>query len=179
MRRGSRYAWIACLVAAAWLSGYSAGKAGKQVETGDWAGRAPDEAGDALLDRALVQAGDGSWERIAVGRVRYLAGDREAGQAIFDPYTGAGGETSDRLRIARVYIEAGDWDKAKVLLDRVVEESPNHAARLAEAGAYYNLNGDREHAETLFERSFERQPAELWNTVRVAASYKGVAPQMW
>jgi len=178
MRSTARYGWVACLIAVAWLAGYAAGKSGTQVEPGDWKDRSPDEAFDALLDRALVQAGGGSWERIAVGRVRYLAGEQEKGDAIFDEYVGGRGETSDRLRIARVYVEAGDWDKARTLLDRVVEESPSHAARLAEAGAYYNLNGDREHAESLFERSFAKDPSEVWNTVRVAGSYKGVVPQM-
>jgi tetratricopeptide (TPR) repeat protein len=174
-----RYGLIVGLMVVAWLGGFVSGSESKLISSDMWKGKDPGEVGDAFLKTALIQAGAGSWERIAVGRVHYLAGEKEIGQKLFDEYVGDQGETSDRLRIARVYVEAGEWEKAKPLLDRVVEESPKHAKRLAEVGAYYNLNGDREHAEDLFERSFAREPSELWNTVRAAASYKGVDPQMW
>jgi hypothetical protein len=38
------------------------------------------------------------------------------------------------------------------------------------------LNGDRETAESLFDRSFKRNP-ELWATVAAAGAYLGVKPQ--
>jgi len=176
MRGNARYGLVLVAIAAAWLAGVAVGKAAKDVEPGLWEDRSPEDAARALLDKALVQAEDGSWERIAVGRVHYLAGNTERGQAIFDEYLGGRGEPSDRLRIARVYIEAGEWDKAEPLLERVVADAPKDADWLAEAGAYYNLNGERDKAEALFRRSFERESSSLWNTLRAAASYSGVAP---
>jgi FimV-like protein len=175
----ARYGLIVGLMVVVWLGGFVSGSESKLISSDIWKGKDAGEVGDALLTTALVQAGGGSWERIAVGRVYYLAGEKETGKKIFDEYVGSRGETSDRLRIARVYVEAGDWEEARPLLDQVVAESPKHAKRLAEVGSYYNLNGDREHAEALFERSFAKDPSELWSTVRAAASYKGVDPQMW
>jgi tetratricopeptide (TPR) repeat protein len=136
---------------------------------------APDAAA-ALLDMARVQAGDGSWERIAIGRVQYLGGDKAGGQAVFDAILGGDHEDSDVFRIARVYREAGDWAKAKPLFDGYVARNPKDKAEIAEVGAYYLLQGDRAGAEKLFDRSFAVKP-ELWATVAAAGAYLGVAPQ--
>jgi tetratricopeptide (TPR) repeat protein len=133
------------------------------------------EAGKALLQHALVQAGKGSWERIAVGRVYYLGGMKSEGQAIFDQVL-AKPDPSDLFRIARVYREAGEWSKAKPLFDKALQENPEDEKGLAEVGAYYLASGDRATAEALFDRSF-KVGAELWATVSAAAAYMGVAPQ--
>jgi tetratricopeptide (TPR) repeat protein len=136
----------------------------------------PQAAAAALLQAALIQAGDGSWERIAVGRVHYLSGDKAQGQAIFDKVLGDDHEESDELRIARVYVEAGEWDKARPLYDSVVRLDPDDGTDLAEAGAQYLLHGDRAHAEELFDRSFAAD-TDIWATVTAASAYAGVRPQ--
>ena len=135
------------------------------------------DAGRALLDVALQQAGKGSWERIAVGRVYYLGGDKARGQAIFDPLLAGKPDDSDVYRIARVYREAGEWDKAWPLFERYLNANPEEAKDWAEVGAYTMLAGDREAAERLYDRSFQVEPDELWSTLSAAGAYLGVAPQ--
>lgn len=134
------------------------------------------EAAKALLEIAKVQAGKGSWERIAVGRAYYLGGMKSEGQAIFDDVMAKKPESSDIFRIARVYREAGEWPKAKELFDRYVKQNPKDDKGLAEVGAYYMLNGDRATAEDLFDKSFKLE-SELWSTVSAAGSYLGVTPE--
>ena len=138
--------------------------------------RAPREAADALLEAALLQAGKGSWERIAVGRVYYLGGEKAKGQAIFDKVLTDDPEDSDEMRIARVYQEAGEWEKARPLFDSALRHDGGDETDLATVGAYYLLNGDRAKAEKLFDRSFAEK-AEVWATVAAAGAYVGVKPQ--
>ncbi len=54
--------------------------------------------------------------------------------------------------------------------------APKDEDWLAEIGAYYNLQGDREKAEELFGRSFERG-SSLKNTLAIAGSYIDVEPR--
>jgi len=138
-------------------------------------GKSKEEAGLALVEAAKLQAGDGSWERIAIGRVLYLGGRKTEGQAIFDSILGGDHEDSDEYRIARVYAEAHEWPKAKPLFDQFAAKNPKDEKGLAEIGAYYLLNGDRATAEDLFDRSFKT--AELWATISAAGAYLDVPPQ--
>ena len=138
-------------------------------------GKPKEEAGLALVEAAKVQAGKGSWERIAVGRLLYLGGHKAEGQAIFDAMLAGDHEDSDEFRIARVYEEAHEWPKAKPLFDRFVANNPKDEKGLADIGTYYLLNGDRTTAERLFDRSFET--LEFWATVSAAGAYLGVPPQ--
>ena len=135
-------------------------------------------AAKGLLDIALAQAGkNGSWERIGVGRAYYLGGFKAEGQAIFDALLAGRHEDSDVFRIARVYQEAGEWDKARPMFDRYLADNPREEKDLAEVGAYYLLNGDRAAAERLFDRSYEVEREELWATLDIAGAYLGVRPQ--
>jgi tetratricopeptide (TPR) repeat protein len=135
------------------------------------------EAGAALLAVAQQQAGKGSWERIAVGRVYYLGGMKAEGQAIFDAVTAKKPESSDWFRIGRVYREAGEWTKAQEAFDKALAMEPNDAKWLAEVGAYHLAKGNREKAEELFDRSVKAQDDEVWSTVSMASGYLGVEPQ--
>ena len=135
------------------------------------------EAAKGLLDVALRQAGKGSWERIAVGRIHYLGGQKAQGQAIFDAVLAGKHADSDEYRIARVYREAGEWNKAKPLFDRFLAANPEDEKGLAEVGAFYLLSGDRETAERLFDRSFKISDEEVWSSISAAGAYLGVAPQ--
>jgi tetratricopeptide (TPR) repeat protein len=164
------------IAAVLFVFGIAIGYAARHVEPSLFRGKDKKVAGKALLEEARVQAGKGSWERIAVGRVYYLAGMKSEGQAIFDEVMSKKPESSDIFRVARVYREAGEWKKAKDLFDRYVQENPKDEKGLAEVGAWYLLNGDRETAEQLFERSFKRE-SEMWATVAAAGAYLGVKPQ--
>ena len=150
--------------------------AAKNVAPSAYKSKPKKEAAMALLEHARAQAGKGSWERIAVGRVYYLGGMKKEGQEIFDEVLSRKPEWSDKFRIARVYAEAREWSKAKPMFEDYVKANPKDDKGLAEVGAYYLLNGDRETAEDLFERSFKLE-SELWSTVNAAASYLGVPPQ--
>ena len=152
------------------------GHAAKRVDAPAYRTMAQPEAGKALLQKALAEAGKGSWERIAVGRVYYLGGMKAEGQAIFDEVLSKGSESSDLFRVARVYREAGEWPRAKPLFDQALLLNPKDEKGLAEVGAYYLANGDRETAEALFDRSF-KIASEIWASVSAAGAYLGVAPQ--
>lgn len=142
-----------------------------------WEGKTPEEAAAAILEISATLAGTGSWENIHFGRVYYLSGDQTKGEEIFNRYNGPGAKASDLIRIARVYAQAGDWDKAAPLYDRVVELKPSDSDWLAEAGAWFNLNGDRERAEELFTLSFAKSDKGFKNSLTAAGSYIGVEPR--
>lgn len=168
-----RFTLIAALL---FLLGISVGFAAGKSTPDMYRSKSKIDAGKALLQQARLQAGRGSWERIAVGRVYYLAGMKAEGQAIFDEVLAKKPETSDYFRIARVYREAGEWPKAKEYFDRYVKANPKDDKGLAEVGAYYLMNGDRATAEDLFDKSFKLE-SEMWSTVSAAAGYLGVDPQ--
>ena len=133
-------------------------------------------AGAALLDVARPMAGKDSWENIAIGRILYLGGQKEAGQAIFDSVTRKE-HGSDLIRIGRVYAEAGEWEKAKMAFDRSLELEPEDAPWMAEIGAYYMVHGDVQKAEELFGESVSIEDDNFWSVISMAAGYHGVKPQ--
>jgi tetratricopeptide (TPR) repeat protein len=167
----------AALAATALLcAGIGIGYAATKNAPALYRGKSSEEAALALVEQAKIQADNGSWERIAVGRVLYLGGRKTEGRAIFDAILADKHADSDEFRIARVYAEAHEWAKAKPLFDQYIEKNPKDDSGLANAGAYYLLNGDRATAESLFDRSFERK-GDIWNTVAAAGAYLGVPPQ--
>ena len=68
-----------------------------------YAGKDPKAAAAALLATAETLTGNGSWERIGVGRVYYLSGDKTKGQELFNLATSKKTEASDLYRMATVY----------------------------------------------------------------------------
>jgi tetratricopeptide (TPR) repeat protein len=174
--RGKR-AWIA--LALVFSLGAASGLAAAKIKVtpSSFGGKSAPEAAAALLDAGQTIAASGSWERIFVGRTRYLGGDKAAGQAAFDAVLGGSkAEGGDYVRVGRVYWEAGEWDKARPLFDKALALEPKDADWLAEIGAYYNLKGDRAHAEELFTRSLAEDPANAYNVTKMAGSYLGVQP---
>lgn len=176
----SRIARIATL-SLVLLTGVGIGAwAGKKnpVSAADYQGKDPKAAAAALLEIARLQAGDGSWENLAVARVLYLGGDKAAGKEIIDRVlAGKKAAAGDYVRAARIYAEAGEWELARPLFDRVVEMKGDDEDWLAEVGAQYLVHGDRARAEELFGRSFVQDPEALYNTLRVAGAYLGIAPR--
>lgn len=168
----------AYLIAVVFLLGLVIGAvaAGKAVEPSLYRGKSKAEAGKAMLELARAQAGKGSWENIAVGRVYYVAGMRGEGQAIFTAATAKKTDSSDLIRIGRAYWDAKDYDKAFAMFEGALQMKPKDAPWLAEIGAYYNLRGNRAKAEELFERSFAKDSDEVWHTVNMAGSYFAVEP---
>lgn len=158
------------------VSGISAVHAAQKAEPSQYRDKENRQAAHALLEVAKIQAGKGSWERIAIGRIYYLGGSKPEGQAIFDEVLADDPEGTDLFRIARIYRQAGEWERAKALFERALRENPKDSQGMAEVGAYYLLLGDRATAEALFDSSFKRED-ELWSTVAAAGGYLGVAPQ--
>jgi len=134
------------------------------------------EVSGRLLKEAETLAGKGSWERIAVGRIHYLAGRKDQGKALFDAVIAGKPEASDYTRIATVYAMAGDWDQAKALYDKALASKPGNARILAEAGAWHNLKGDRDKAKELFTASLNADSNDFWDRITIAASYEGQEP---
>ncbi len=165
--------------AAVFLAGMVAGLVlakGLPVERAIYEGKAPREAAKALLGLAESQAGKGTWELIGVGRVYYLSGDKTQGQAFFDRVLQNKPGKDDLDRIARVYAEAGDWDKAVPLFQSVLAKDPEDDSEQVFVGALYNLKGDRVKAEELFRAGFSRKADNVWKTLDAAGSYVGVHP---
>ena len=136
------------------------------------------DAAGTLLDGALQLAGNGSWERIAVGRAWYLGGDKARGQEIFDSVTTRRGvEASDWIRLGRVYSEAGEWEKAQAAYEKATAMDAGDDSVLLEYGAYANVHKDRAKAESLFDRALKESPREFWHWVGAGGSYLGVRPQ--
>ncbi|MBZ5588494.1 MAG: tetratricopeptide repeat protein [Acidobacteriia bacterium] len=154
-----------------------AGSAGSKVDKMMYVGQSPKDAAVGLLTVGLKQAGKGSWENIAVGRVYYLMGDKVQGQAIIDHVIATKVKDNDWMRIGRIYVEAKEWDKAKDAFEKALALDPKNEGNLNEVGAWYNLHGDRAKAEEYFDRAFSRKPDEVWHTVNAAGSYVGVKPQ--
>ena len=153
-----------------------AGLAAQKIAPSQYHDKDKQEAAHALLEVAKAQAGKGSWERIAVGRVYYLGGFKPEGQAIFDDVLAHNPEGTDLFRIGRIYWQAGERERAMGLFERALRENPKDSSGMAELGAYHLLLGDRAAAETWFDRSFSRED-DLWATVAAAGSYLEVPPQ--
>ena len=158
------------------LGAYGAKKPG--VDPSAWEGRSAQEAHDELMriGSGLLDKDD-SWEKIHMGRVYLAAGETERAEDIFDEYLSGKTGSGNLVRIARAYAHNGDWESAKPIYDRVIDQSPKDEDWLVEVGAFYNLNGDRETAERLFERGFEEEPKDYRNILTAAGSYVGVAPR--
>jgi tetratricopeptide (TPR) repeat protein len=141
-----------------------------------WSGKSGKDAGAAVLAAARGMAEkNGSWERIAAGRVMYLSGDKAGGTAIFDSaLNDKKAKAGDDFRVAKVYLEAGEWDKARPLFDKVLQLEPKDEDWLAQIGAIYLQKGDRAKAEELFARSVAGDPDNLYNALRIASGYLGV-----
>lgn len=158
--------------------GLAAGAFGKKAfDTSLYHSKDTKDAGRALLELAKQQAGKGSWERIGVGRVYYLAGMKAEGQAIFDEVTAKKPDSTDWWRLGRIYWEAGEWDKARAAFEKSLAQNPKDDKGLAELGTYHLLKGDRAKAEELFDKSFSIESGEVWNTSMIAGGYLGVKPQ--
>jgi tetratricopeptide (TPR) repeat protein len=148
-----------------------------KVEPSMYQSKTPAAAASDLLHAGESLAGDDTWQEIAVGRVYYLSGKKTDAQEVFNRVLlSKKVKGADYIRIARVYLEAKEWDKAKPLLEKVVELEPKDEDWLAEIGAWYNLHGDRAHAEELFARSIQQDSSNVYNTAKMAGSYVGVPP---
>jgi tetratricopeptide (TPR) repeat protein len=151
-----------------WAKGPAAGGIGVMR------GKPVKEAGLAALAEAEKLAGKGSWERIGVGRVYYLSGDKAKGQALFDSITNAKPKTSDWQRIGEVYAEAGEQDKAEACFQKVLV-NPKDDTGQSEIGSWYIRVGQREKGEELIAKALNRNADEMWHYVRAAEAYLGVA----
>jgi tetratricopeptide (TPR) repeat protein len=173
-----RRAVIALAVLSSFAAGVATTLAAKKVfdPNGTYVGKDPKAAAQALLAQAEPLAGTGSWERIGVGRVYYLSGDKAKGQQLFDLAIAKKVEASDLYRIATVYAMAKEWDKAKPLFEKAIAMNPADDTSTVEAAAWFNLNGERERAEELFGKSFAKNPDELWHYINAAGSYLGQQP---
>ncbi|HEX6853637.1 MAG TPA: hypothetical protein VF139_19730 [Candidatus Polarisedimenticolaceae bacterium] len=140
-------------------------------------GQEPAAAAAALLAEAEAQAGTGTWERIAIGDVYYRGGDRERGQKYFDAVLGATPEASDFFRVAIVYADGGEWDKAKPLFERGLALKPKDHRGAADAAAWAILYKDREWGEAQFLRAVSEAPGNTYHYVNMAGAYLGLKPR--
>jgi Tfp pilus assembly protein PilF len=140
-------------------------------------GKSAKEAGVAALKEAERLAEGGSWEMIQIARVYYLSGDKATGQAMLDKVLNGKSESSDWFRIARVYAEAGENQRAEELFLRALAAEPKDDTGQAEVGAWYIRNGQREKGEELLSKAFARNSEEIWHYVRAGEALMGVSPK--
>ena len=148
-----------------------------KTEPAQYHDKAPKEAAEALLQTAALQAGDDTWQNIAIGRVYYLSGDKAKGEEFFKKATSRKPGKDDWRRISRVYAEMKEWDKAATAMKTALAMDPKDEGYQAELGAILVLKGDRAEGETQFDASFKAKPDEFWNTINAAGSYVGIRPQ--
>jgi tetratricopeptide (TPR) repeat protein len=142
-----------------------------------YAGAEPKKASAALLAQAETLAGEDSWERIGIGRVAYVSGDKSRGEAIFESVLGGPKlAKSDLYRIATAYATAKEWEKAKPLFERAMAMDASDDTGMLKIGCWYNVNGDRARAEELFDSAFAKSPEAVWHYILAGASYAGVEP---
>jgi len=134
------------------------------------------EVAGRLLKEAETLAAKGSWERIAVGRIHYLAGRKEQGKALFEAVTAGKPEWSDYARIGTVYAMAGEADKAKEMYEKAMALKPGNGRVLAEAGAWRQLKGDDARAKELFTAALNADPNDFWDRITIAAALEGQEP---
>jgi predicted Zn-dependent protease len=170
---------VAVMAAACLTAGVGIGYAAKTKGPGMTlvTGKPAKEAGIAALKEAERLAEGGSWELIQIARVYYLSGDKATGQAMLDKVLSTSKESSDWVRIARVYAEAGENAKAEELFLRVVAADPKDDSGQAEVGAWYIRTGQREKGEELLAKAFARNSEEIWHYVRAGEAYMGVSPK--
>jgi tetratricopeptide (TPR) repeat protein len=145
--------------------------------TAYYAGKDPKAASAALLAEGEKLAKDDSWERIGVGRVAYMSGDKQKGEAIFQSVLGNPKvATSDLYRIGVVYASNKEWSKAKPLFERAMAMDKGDDTAMLKIGCWYNVNGDRARAEELFNAAFAHSPDATWHHILAAGSYAGVEP---
>ena len=142
-----------------------------------YAGNEPKAASAALLAQAEKLAGEDSWERIGVGRVAYLSGDKQKGEAIFQSVLGSPKVAkSDLYRIATMYAANKEWSQAKPLFERAIAMDKEDDTGTLKAGCWFNVNGDRARAEELFASAFAHSPEAAWHYILAAGSYVAVEP---
>ena len=135
------------------------------------------EAGLAALAEADRLAGVGTWEMIAVGRVYYLTGETQKGQALFDRATAGKPDPSNWERLGQVWAEIGDMAKADDCFQKALPLlDPKDDTGQAEIGAWFIRNGQRAKGEELMSRALQRHPAEIWHYLRAAEALLGVPP---
>jgi tetratricopeptide (TPR) repeat protein len=137
-------------------------------------GKSDKDAGLAALAEAEHLAQGGTWELIAVGRVYYLIGEKARGQALFDFVTNRKPGGSDFERIADVYAEAGENDKATALYEKMLAIDPKDDSSQAEVAAWYIRTGSRAKGEALLAQALQRRPNEPGYYVRTAESLLGI-----
>lgn len=142
-----------------------------------YAGNERKAASAALLAHAEELAGEDSWERIGVGRVAYMSGDKQKGEAIFESVLGSPKVVkSDLYRIAAMYATNKEWSKAKPLFERAIAMDKEDDTGMLKMGCWFNVNGDRARAEELFDSAFAHSPEAVWHYILAAGSYVGVEP---
>ena len=137
-------------------------------------GKSDKDAAAAALAEAEHLANGGSWELIAVGRVYYLSGEKARGQALFDGVTNGKAGGADLERIADVYAEAGENDKASSMYEKMMAIDPKDDSSQAVVGAWYIRIGQRAKGEALLAQALERRPNESGYYLRTAESLLGV-----
>ncbi len=167
---------VAVIASISLLLGVSLGFAAKYKGAGMEVirGKPPKEAGLAALSEAERLANGGSWELIAVGRVYYLTGEKARGQALFDGVMNGSPGGADLERIAGVYAEAGENDKASAVYERMLALDPKDDSSQALVGAWYLRIDQREKGEALLEKALQRRPNASDYYVHAAESFLGV-----
>lgn len=142
-----------------------------RTTTAMYGAQAPQQAATALLEAAKTQTDGGSWEEIGIGRVLYLGGRKAEGEALFNAMLARTQATSDVYRIAQVYIEAKEWQKAKPLLDRMLTMKEHDAGDVMRVARTYVEHREWAKAKPLFERFLAMNDYDEKELAEIGAYY--------
>jgi tetratricopeptide (TPR) repeat protein len=140
-------------------------------------GKPPKEAALSALAQAEVLAKNGTWERLGVARVYYLALDKAHGQAIIDKVMAGKINGSDLKRIGQIYADAGENERAEQMFNQAFAVDPKDDTGQGEVGAWYIRRGQREKGEDYLAKAFAKNPDEVWHYVRAAEAYTNLDPR--
>jgi tetratricopeptide (TPR) repeat protein len=141
-----------------------------------YAGADAKTAAAKLLAEGERLAADDTYQRIGVGRVAYMSGDKQKGEQIFESVMAGKHGKNDLYRIATAYAAAKKWDKAKPLFEKAIAMDAGDDSGIMKAACWFNVNGERARAEELFKMAFDHEPDHAWHYILAGGSYRGVDP---
>jgi len=156
------------------MAGFGLGLAARShVDPALYRGKEHKEAAHALLQLAERQAEDDTWGLIGVGRVYYLMGEKDRAEALFKRAV-AQGDEDDIRRVAFVYAEAGEWERAAESMNRALARKGRDGQFQAETAAFLLRASKENDALRHLDEAFRLEPEEVWVTLAAASAFAGV-----
>ncbi len=133
-------------------------------------GKSAEVGAQALVDQALKISQNDPWVSLTAARVLYLGGNKAAGQAIVDKFSGASLDGESLLVIAGMYAQAGEFDRAEPYL-RKAYASDDDPDTIVQVAYLYLAHGDRAKGEEALAKIFSRPDSDPETLLKAAAGF--------